>query len=117
MRLRAAYLSIFLLLPANASAFEWIGRLRVEAKELKNANPQRRRDAVQALAQHDIRDTKKFLLEALEDDDPTVRVEAARLLARHKVAEAALPIADWLGDFDKQSRITTAGLLGELGAA
>ena len=58
MRARALALVLASTLGASSvHAFEWSGKLEADAKGLKDSNPQRRLQAVQALAEYDIADS------------------------------------------------------------
>src|SRR5262245_23880038 len=89
----------------TASGFEWSGKLQVDARGLRDPSPQRRIQAIQALADYDIAESKLHLIAVLGDGEESVRVEAARVLARHHVAEAVGPVSEWLSAFEKSSRI------------
>src|SRR5262249_48731802 len=62
------------------SAFDWAGQVAALTHELASPDPERRRDAVQKLAELSEENARPLLLSALGDPDTLVRVEAARVL-------------------------------------
>jgi HEAT repeat protein len=101
--------------PQSAHAFDWLGRIELEAEGLDDDDPQQRLKAVRNLQRYAIEWTRKHLLKALEDSDINVRSAAGRVLAKHKVVEAVPTITRWLAESDVQSKQVAADILGELG--
>ncbi len=99
----------------SAHAFDWLGRIELEAEGLDADDPQLRLKAVRNLQRYAIEWTKKHLLRALQDPDINVRSAAARVLAKHRVVEAVPTITRWLAESDVQSKQVAADILGELG--
>jgi cellulose synthase operon protein C len=102
---------LFLLATAG---FDWSGQVSTLKRELASIDPERRRDAVQKLAELSEENARPLLLSALGDGDPMVRIEAARVLARRRFDEAVGPISEWLSSGDKATRIVAAEVLGEI---
>jgi HEAT repeat protein len=100
----------------DAHAFDWLGRIELEAEGLKSDDPQLRLKAVRSLGRYEIDWTRKHLLGALNDPDVNVRSAAGRLLAKHNVVEAVPTITRWLAESDVQSKQVAADILGEIGA-
>jgi HEAT repeat protein len=116
---RAACAALVALLmraaPAAAWSFDWIGRVEVDAENLKSDDPKERLDAVTALANYDVAYTAPYLMKALKDDDAAVRLEAGRVLGRGGARQAAPLIVEWLGDASPATRAAAADILGDLG--
>jgi HEAT repeat protein len=100
----------------SSHAFDWLGRIELEAEGLDSDDPQVRLGAVRDLQRYAIEWTRKHLLRALEDPDVNVRSAAGRVLAKHNVVEAVPTITRWLAESDAQSKQVAADILGELGA-
>jgi HEAT repeat protein len=101
--------------PREVRAFEWAGRLRVLAAGLEDPKESVRLDAVRALAEFPLVDSRTFLLKATADLNDGVRLAAARALARHR-EHALVPIlVEWLSDIELNMRVEAVNLLGEIG--
>ncbi len=96
------------------SAFDWAGQVAALTHELASPDPERRRDAVQKLAELSEENARPLLLSALGDPDNLVRVEAARVLARRRIEDAVGPVAEWLSSADKTTRMVAAEVLGDI---
>lgn len=101
---------------STSHAFDWLGRIELEAEGLDSEDPQKRLKAVRDLQRYAIEWTRKHLLRALHDPDVNVRSAAGRVLAKHNVVEAIPTITKWLAESDSQSKQIAADILGELGA-
>lgn len=112
----AALLALILAAPAPAHAFDWIGKIQIDADGLESDDPQVRLQAVQSLQQYAIEWTAPHLLGALRDPDPAVRSAAGRFLGRNGVVRAAPVVIRWLSDPDPQIVQVAAEILGDLGA-
>ena len=111
-----ALLTLLIVTAAPAArAFDWIGKIELDAEGLRDSDPSRRRTAIQKLSTYDIEVVKPYLLSALRDTDWRVRAAAGRLLGRHKVAEAAPLVVEWLNDPDRDTKQTAAEILAEIG--
>lgn len=116
-RFLAALLAVAAL-SRPAVAFDWIGKVELDAQGLKDADPQKRRQAVNNLARYDassIALVKPYLLQALRDPDPQVRARAGEALGRHRVREALPIVVTWLNDSDPDLRLAATNILGNLG--
>ncbi len=105
------------LLPSEARAFDWIGRIELDAEGLSSEDPKERHAAVLTLQKYAIEWTKEYLLRALDDPSPLVRAEAGRALAKKQVKEAIPILASWLAEPDPQTKAMAAQILGEMGAS
>jgi HEAT repeat protein len=101
--------------PAPARAFDWIGKVELDAEDLKAKEPDKRAQAVQKLGQYDIRWTRKYLLKALKDPDFNVRATAGRLLGRARVKEALPVVSEWLTSTAVDDKKVAAEILGAIG--
>src|SRR5262249_9503466 len=81
----------FALAAVLLAPFDWSGQVVVLGRDLQSADPERRREAVQKLADMSDPGAKPLLLSALSDVDSLVRIEAARVLARRRAADAVAP--------------------------
>ena len=104
-----------LAVPA-AHAFDWIGKIALDAEGLKSPDVTKRRTAATRLAQYDISLVKGYLLSALRDNDAKVRETAARALAEHKVKVAVPIIITWLNAITSDEQQLAAELLGKIGS-
>ena len=105
--------------PKNATAqgFHWIGQVERDAEGLDSKDPQDRIQSIQRLSQYSIGSTKKFLTEAVEDQNSSVKAAAGRTLAKGKLVEF-LPIAKkWLSNPSIELRQAGADMLGSFGRA
>ncbi len=113
-------LCLFLALPRfvgdQAHAFDWLGRIAIDADGLSSEDPQLRLKAVRSLRNYATEWTKEFLLDALSDENINVRTEAGRALANNKVAEAIPILILWLAEPDSASKEAAADILGEMKA-
>jgi HEAT repeat protein len=99
------------------TAFDWVGKIELNADGLKSEDPEQRIEAVRKLGKSEVQWAKKHLLRALKDPDVRVRSAAGRVLARAKVVEAVPEIIRWLSGADKDAQQAAAEILGELGDA
>ena len=100
---------------AQASSFDWIGHVELDAEGLSADNPALRVGAVQSLAGYDINLTETYLLGALVDPALEVRLAAARALGAGRSRRAVAPLIEWLGDIEPKVRIAAAEALGDIG--
>lgn len=107
---------LFGLSASPVHAFDWIGKIELDAEGLKSPSVSKRRNAATRLAQYDISLVKSYLLTALRDTDPKVRETAARSLAEHKVEAAVPTIISWLNAMTSDEQQLAAELLGKIGS-
>jgi len=117
LRRRLLVLAILasVLRPAPATAFDWIGKIELDAQGLKDPDPGKRRSAVLNLGEYDIRIVKPYLMQALRDPNLQVRNEAGRILGEHKIAEAAPVVIAWLNEPDRKTKEIAADILANIG--
>ncbi len=101
--------------PRELFAFDWLGKIDLDAEGLKSEDPQLRLKAVRDMQRYEIEWTRDYLLSALRDEDVNVRAAAGRILAKHRIREALPIIIKWLSELDVQSKQVAADILGELG--
>src|SRR5262249_3315281 len=103
---------LFLLL----SGFLWEGRVARWRRELGWEEPERRREIVRTLADHDSPEIRNVLFEALGDSDARVRVEAVKAMGRLQLRDAAPRLIESLADADVNVRKSAVETLGVIGA-
>lgn len=116
----AAALVAIALAAGPTAAFDWVGKVELDAEGLRDSDPHKRRQAVNDLARYDADSlalVKPHLLRALRDPDPQVRARAGEALGRHQVVEALPVVVEWLNDADPQIRLTATNILANLGDA
>ena len=91
------------LQPAVAK-FTWSGHVEADAAGLASDDEKKRKEAVQALQNDDIRLAEPYLLRALDDPDPTVRQTAAKALGTNGAVAAVAPMVEWLKEPDPKTR-------------
>lgn len=104
-----------ILRPAPVFAFDWIGKIELDAQGLKDPDPGKRRSAVLSLGEYDIRIVKPYLMKALRDPNVEVRNEAGRILGENKVPEAAAVVITWLNEPDRKTKEIAADILANIG--
>ena len=115
LSLLAAVFSLFAV--HSAHAFDWIGRVELDAEGLRAAEESDRVDAVQRLGQYDIAWVKPYLMRALKDPSERVRAAAARLLGRAGVEEAIPMVIPWLSSAVVDEKKVAAAVLGAIGSS
>ena len=106
------------LAPAPATAFDWIGKIELDAEKLRSEDADERHRAVLKLGQYESSSlalVKPHLLRALRDPNPKVRMAAGKILGQLKAKEALEPIVEWLLSTDPDLRISATDILGDLG--
>ncbi len=103
--------------PRNVSAFEWLGKIELDAQDLQSDDPQKRLAAVQRLATYgdSVALIKPHLMAALSDPDIKVRQFAGRVLGQFGVVEIIPTITRWLNSAEVSLRVSATDILGELG--
>ncbi|RMH41630.1 MAG: HEAT repeat domain-containing protein [Deltaproteobacteria bacterium] len=96
-------------------AFDWIGKIELDAAGLASDDATARAAAVRRLARYDIAFTRDHLLAALRDPSVAVRTEAARILAQRRVLAAVPTVIGWLSEPDPAVKRAAAQILGDLG--
>lgn len=115
-----ALAALLCALARPALAFDWIGKIELEAEKLKSDNADERRQAVQKLGQYERSSlllVKPHLLRALRDRNTDVRIAAGKVLAQLKAPEAVKPVVEWLLDPDVALRVAATEILGDIGSA
>ncbi len=100
----------------SAHAFDWLGRIAIDADGLASEDPKIRLASVRAMARYDIEWTREHLLAALADSDALIRNAAGRALAAHDDSSALPIIIRWLALPDSQSKQVAAEILGNMKA-
>ncbi len=104
------------MMSTSAHAFDWLGRIAIDADGLTSEDPKIRLASVRALARYDIEWTREHLLAALSDSDALIRNAAGRALGTHGDAQALAIIIRWLALPDSQSKQVAAEILGDMKA-
>ncbi len=118
--MRRMVLGVWLLIALTvwadpAAAFDWIGKVELDAEGLKSPDSQKRYDAIRKLQQYDELVVRSYFLGALRDPDERVRSLAGRWLGKHHVTAAVPAIVEWLNEPDNQIKQIAAEILGQLG--
>nr|HEX4313286.1 HEAT repeat domain-containing protein [Kofleriaceae bacterium] len=102
--------------PTRAHAFDWAGKVEVDAADLDSDDPKKRLDAVAQLGADDPALAAPYLMKVIDKDaDASVREAAARALGAGG-SEAAVPsMIQWLNNPDKKEAATAAEVLGDIG--
>jgi HEAT repeat protein len=101
-----------------AAAFDWIGKIELDAEKLRSDNADERLQAVRRLGQYERSSlllVKPHLLRALSDRNVDVRIAAGKVLAQLEATEAVKPVVAWLLDPDVTLRVAATEILGDLG--
>src|SRR5438874_366738 len=109
----AALLALALAARPAVAKFTWSGHVEADAAGLASDDEKKRKEAVQALQNDDIRLAEPYLLRALDDPDPTVRQTAAKALGTNGAVAAVAPMVEWLKEPDPKTRGIAADVLGD----
>ncbi len=116
--MRRTLLALALLAAPRASQawnFDWSGAVEDAAKDLQDADPKKRLDAIGQLATHDIALTQPYLMRELNDDDDAVKQAAAKALGAGGALAAVPVMIEWLGSPDIKTKKVAAEVLGNIG--
>ncbi len=110
--------------PSRALAFDWSGRVALEAEGLSDPDLDRRLRTVTALGALDAALAEPYLIAALaepgdEIDDLSkyddIRIEAARALGRNRSQRVVPIMIEWSADISAELREVAAEVLGAVG--